>query len=74
MRLSQLAGPACEMEIMLSKTRYSSEGCRITTVVRKHPSYGTQEEVILQAEDLNEPKTPFELVEEDTGQWLIGGS
>ena len=62
------------MEIMLSKTRYSREGCQITTVVRKHPSYGTQEEIILQAENLTTRKTPFELVEEDTGKWLIGGS
>lgn len=61
------------MEMVLQKTRYSREGCRITTVVRVHPSIGRTEEIILQAEDLPKNVTEIELVQEDTGKWLTGG-
>ena len=56
----------------MTKTRYSKEGCKITTVVRKHPSFGVTEEIILQAEGLHDKITTLEFEEEDTGSWLIG--
>lgn len=62
------------MEIMVTKTRYSREGCRITTVARTGPDNLVHEEIILQAEDLAVPSVKLELAEEDTGQWLIAGS
>jgi hypothetical protein len=61
------------MDLLVQKTRYSNRGCKITTVVREHPSYGTTEEIILQAE-FPPPVDLVELVEEDTGRWLIGGT
>lgn len=61
------------MELMMTKTRFSREGCRITTVVRRHPIFGMTEEVILQAEDLIPQPTELAVEEEDTGRWLIAG-
>lgn len=60
------------MDLMMTKTRYSREGCKITTVIRRHPSFGLTEEIILEAEDLYAGELP-ELVQEDDGKWLIGG-
>jgi hypothetical protein len=63
------------MEQIVQKTRYTREGCRVTTVVRKNPETSDMvvEEITLQCEDLTEQHTVLELQEEDTGRWLTGG-
>lgn len=54
------------------KTRFSKEGCKITTVVRKAGGILT-EEIILEAENITPRDLPILLEEEDTGRWLIAG-
>lgn len=63
------------MEQIVQKTRYTKEGCRVTTVVRKNPETSDMvvEEITLQCEDLTEQHVVLELQEEDTGRWLTGG-
>lgn len=63
------------MEQIVQKTRYTREGCRVTTVVRKNPETSDMvvEEITLQCEDLTEQHVVLELQEEDTGRWLTGG-
>lgn len=64
------------MEQIVQKTRYTREGCRVTTVVRKNPETSDMvvEEITLQCEDLTGQHVVLELQEEDTGRWLTGGT
>lgn len=62
------------MELLLMKTRYSHEGCKITTVVREMPDGGVTTEIILEAELKADLPATLQLQEEDTGRWLIGGT
>ena len=59
---------------IVMKTRYSREGCKITTVMRKAGDV-LAEEIILEAENLRpQQDLPILLEEEDTGKWLIAGT
>lgn len=63
------------MEQIVQKTRYTREGCRVTTVVRKNPETSDMviEEITLQCEDLIPQVVELAVEEEDTGRWLTGG-
>ena len=61
-------------DTIVQKVRMTPQGCRVTTSVRKMPGGELNEEIILQAEDLVESPLKLDLMEEDTGQWLITGT
>ncbi len=60
-------------DTIVQKVRMTRQGCRVTTTARQMPDGGIEEEIILQAEDLVESPIELDLVEEDTGAWLIAG-
>ena len=57
-------------DIILRTTEMTRQGCQVKTTIRKLPNGALSEDVVLQADDINEPAR-LQLVEEDTGRWMV---
>jgi hypothetical protein len=57
-------------DLMVRTTEITKQGCQVKTTVRKMPDGALSEDIVLQCEDIDEP-TLLQLVESDTGRWMV---